>query len=216
MNFENIDPELDEKDRSLKMVSRWPENPQQPCFQIEVKRRGGDVKTIMFAPERWASNRRDLCGWSWPGREYCSVYFADISSAVDLDTGEKLSRCGLWKTVLHHRDDELPWYVRWADQHLMVLCLVGFVRQELGQFKSAMRARVNSAMIEAGHVEVDDEGFKFITQAMKVGYQGSLSLGYQVALLTEVELLACRKAAFDLLSAAGRDASCVDAVFPCK
>lgn len=198
-----------------KKESRWPENPQQPCFQIEVRRRGIDGATIMFAPERWASNRRDLCGWSWPGREKCGIFFADISSAVDLATGENLSRVGLWTTVLHHRDDEPPWYVRWADQHLMVVCLVGFARQELGKFKSTMRAQVNSALLDAGHVEVNDEGFKFIIQA-KVGYQGRLSLEHQVSLLTDAELLACRKVALELLAAAGKDASRADAVFPCR
>lgn len=170
----------------------------------------------MFAPERWGSDRRNLRGWSWPERESCSIPFADILSAVDLATGEVLSRVGLWTTVLHHRDDEPPWYVRWADQHLMVLCLVGFVRQELGQFKSTMRARVNFALSDAGHVEVDDEGFKFIIQAMREGYQDSLSLVHQVSLLTDLELLACRKLALELLAASGKDASRADAVFPCR
>jgi len=196
-----------------KKESRWPENPLQPCFQIEVRRRGRADVTVMFAPERWGSHRRDLRGWSWPGRESCVIPFADVLSAVDLATGEVLSRVGLWTTVLHHRDDETPWYVRWADQHLMVLCIVGFVLQELGKFKSSMRARVNSAVREAGHAEVDEEGFKFIIQAFREGYQGSLSLGYQVTLLTELELLACRNLALELLAVEGKDASRADAVF---
>ncbi len=177
--------------------TRWPRNPQQPYFKITVHRRGHSREVVDFSPEPWATNRRDLCGWSWPERKKCGIYFADVVSAIDMHTGEVLSRVGLWQSVLHHRDDAPPWYVRWADQHLLTLCLVMFARQELGSFKSSMRPLVNAALQQAGHEPLDDEGFKSIIQSTKVGYNGCFILAEQVALLNDKELVAYR-AAFNL------------------
>lgn len=133
--------------------------------------------------------------------------FADIVSAVDLETGEVLSRVGLWKSVLHHRDDVPPWYVCLADQHLMTLCLVMFVRREVGTFKKAMRPLVNAALCEVGYEPLDDEGFKSIIQAVRDGYNGQMTLLEQVALLTEQEKAACRRCLTTMLPQKDMDLS---------
>lgn len=194
--------------------TRWPANPQQPFFRITVHRRGELPETVDFSPEPWASNRRDLCGWSWPGRKMCGMNFADVVTATDLQTGEVLTRVGLWLSVLHHREDAPPWYVQWADQHLLVLCVVGFVRQELGQFRAAMRQQVNAALQGLGHAPLDDDGFKSIMQAARDGYNGCRSLGAQVRLLTDAERLACRRLVEPLLSAKGLDPAQAGKYFP--
>lgn len=177
------------EDASLK-VTRWPRNPQQPYFKITVHRRGQGREVVDFSPEPWATNRRDLCGWSWPERKQCGMSFADVVSAIDMHTGEVLTRVGLWQSVLHHRDDAPPWYVRWADQHLLTLCLVMRARQEFGSFKSSMRPLVNATLAQVGYEPLDDEGFKSIIQSTKVGYNGCLTLEKQVALLNDKEFAA--------------------------
>ncbi len=182
-----------QEDAPLKQT-RWPRNPQQPYFRITVHRRGHQREVVDFSPEPWATNRRDLCGWSWPERKQCGMAFADVVSAIDMYTGEVLSRVGLWQSVLHHRDDAPPWYVRWADQHLLTLCLVMFARQEFGSFKSSMRPLVNAALAQVGYEPLDDEGFKSIIQSTKVGYNGCLTLEEQVALLNSVEVAAYQAA----------------------
>lgn len=174
--------------------TRWPRNPQQPYFKITVHRRGQSREVVDFSPEPWATNRRDLCGWSWPERKQCGMSFADVVSAIDMHSGEVLTRVGLWQSVLHHRDDAPPWHVRWADQHLLTLCLVMHARQELGSFKSSMRPLVNAALQKVGYEPLDDEGFKCITQSTKVGYNGCLTLEEQVALLNSVEVAAYQAA----------------------
>lgn len=174
--------------------TRWPRNPQQPYFKITVHRRRHSREVVDFSPEPWATNRRDLCGWSWPERKQCGMSFADVVSAIDMRTGEVLTRVGLWQSVLHHRDDAPPWYVQWADQHLLALCLVMFARQEFGSFKSSMRAQVNAALEAVGYEPLDDEGFKSIIQSTKVGYNGCLTLVEQVALLNNEELVAYQEA----------------------
>lgn len=181
------------EDAPLK-VTRWPRNPQQPYFKITVHRRGQGLEVVDFSPEPWATNRRDLCGWSWPERKQCGMSFADVVSAIDMHTGEVLTRVGLWQSVLHHRDDAPPWYVRWADQHLLTLCLVMHARQKLGSFKSSMRPLVNAALQQVGYEPLDDEGFKFIIQSTKVGYNGCLTLEEQVALLSDKEQAVYRAA----------------------
>lgn len=140
--------------------------------------------------------------------------FADVVTATDLQTGEVLTRVGLWLSVLHHREDAPPWYVQWADQHLLVLCLVGFVRQELGQFRASMRQQVNAALQGLGHAPLDDDGFKSITQAARDGYNGCRSLAAQVRLLTDAERLACRRLVEPLLFAKGMDPAQVGKYFP--
>lgn len=175
-----------QEDAPLKQT-RWPRDPQKPYFKITVHRRGHSREVIDFSPEPWATNRRDLCGWSWPGRKKCGIYFADVVSAIDMHTGEVLSRVGLWLSVLHHRDDAPPWYVRWADQHLLTLCFVMRARVAFGSFKSSMRPLVNDALKEVGYEPLDDEGFKSIIQSTKVGYNGCMSLEEQVALLNSKE-----------------------------
>ena len=174
--------------------TRWPRDPQQPYFKITVHRRGKSREVVDFSPEPWATNRRDLCGWSWPERKKCGIYFADVISAIDMHTGEVLSRVGLWQSVLHHRDDAPPWYVRWADQHLLTLCWVMRARHEHGSFKSSMRPLVNAALQQVGYEPLDDEGFKFIIQSTKVGYNGCLTLEEQVALLSDKEQAVYRAA----------------------
>lgn len=139
--------------------------------------------------------------------------FADVLSAVDMQTGEVLTRVGLWLSVLHHRDNEPPWYVQWADQHLMVLCLVGFVRQEIGLFKAAMRPQINTALEAAGHQPLGDDGFKSIVQAVRDGYNGCMALSGQVALLTVSEREACRVVTRVMLESKGIDPAAAGTVF---
>lgn len=194
-------------------LSRWPENPDHPHFKICVHRRGALSEIVDFAPERWASNRRDLCGWSWPSRKHCGMNFADVVSATELQTGAVLSRVGLWLSVLHHRDDAPPWYVQWADQHLMVLCLIGFARQELGHFKATMRPQVNEALQAVGCAPLDEDGFKSITQAMREGYNGCMTLREQVPLLTNSERVACRNVAKAMLESKKLDVGIAQDIF---
>lgn len=195
-------------------VTRWPKNPQQPFFRITVHRRGEQPETVDFSPEPWASNRRDLCGWSWPSRKMCGMNFADVVTATDLQSGEMLTRAGLWLSVLHHREDAPPWYVQWADQHLLVLCVIGFVRQELGQFRAAMRQQINAALQGLGYAPLDDAAFKSIMQSMGDGYNGCRSLGAQARLLTDAERLACRRLVEPMLSAKGLDPAQAGKYFP--
>lgn len=183
--------------------TRWPRDPQRPFFKITVYRRGHSKEVVEFSPEPWATNRRDLCGWSWPERKKCAMFFADVVSAIDMHTGEVLTRVGLWQSVLHHRDDAPPWYVRWADQHLMTLCLVMFARKEFGSFKSSMRPLVNAALNEAGYQPLDEEGFKSIIQATREGYHGHMDLQEQAALLTEREKAVCRECFVSLTDGVG-------------
>lgn len=188
----------DEKQGASKQTS-LPRNPEAAQYRLSIQARGQGHEEVDFSPVAWSSNRRDLGGLRWPAKEHFVVPFADVASALDLQSGEILDRVQLWNAVLEHRDDPIPWYVQWAEQHLMVLCLIGFARQELGQFQSAMRTQVNESLVHAGFAGVDDEGFKSIAQASKAGYNGLQRLDRLVTLLTPAERSACLRCAYALL-----------------
>lgn len=184
-----------------------------PRFKVVVRSRGHPEETLEVTPAAWGSHRREMQGISFPDKEIVFVPFADVHEAIDLATGEMFGRVGFWKEVLAHREDDPPWYVRFADQHLMVLCLVGFVRQELGQFKAAMRPQVNFALQSVGYVPLDDDGFKSIIQSVSSGYNGHMTLRTQVDLLTADEKRACKEVARTWLGSKSMDLQKADQTF---
>lgn len=202
----------DEEPGGIKQTP-WQKEPDAPRFRVVMRERGEAQQEVLFAPAAWGSHRRTMQGRAWPAKDVVWIDFADIHEVADLLTGEILDRVSMWKLVLAHRDDVPPWYVQWADQHLMVLCMVSFVRQELGKFQASMRPLVNSALSEAGHSEINDEGFKSISQAVREGYKGRLDLTDQVALLTELERNACRTLARILLTDKSKEPAIADVIF---
>lgn len=193
--------------------TQWQTAPSSARFRLTVNRRGTPLREVDFTPRAWASDRRAMSGVVWPGEVEEAFTFADITSAIDLHSGELLDRAALWSLVLAHRDDAMPWYVQWADQHLMVLCLVGFVRQELGQFKAAMRPQVNDALLSVGYAPLDEDGFKSIIQATRDGYNGGMTLLDQARMLTDSEREACMTVARTLLETKGVESRMAEAVF---
>ncbi|KGG90860.1 hypothetical protein P245_15615 [Comamonas thiooxydans] len=193
--------------------TQWQAAPSAARFRLTVNRRGTPMRVVDFTPRAWATDRRAMSGVVWPGEVEEAFTFADIASAIDLHSGELLDRVALWNLVLAHRDDAIPWYVQWADQHLMVLCLVGFLRQELGQFKATMRPQVNDALLSVGYAQLDEDGFKSIIQATRDGYNGGMTLLAQARMLTDSERVACMKVARTLLEAKGLGSSMAEAVF---
>lgn len=193
--------------------TQWEEDPSEPRFRVKEAKRGVPQREILFAPRAWSSHRRTMQGPIWPAKDIGRINFADIQAATDLTTGEVLDRVGLWHLVLEHREDSPPWYVQWADQHLMVLCLVVFARQELGKFQSSMRAKVNMALLGAGHVQIDDEGFKSIIQSVREGYDGWSELVNLIALLSERERDACLILAKALLIEKSKEPSVAESIF---
>ncbi|WP_312593951.1 hypothetical protein [Comamonas terrigena] len=198
--FNETDQVFPDEEQGASKQTSLPRNPEAAQYRLSIQARGQGHEEVDFSPVAWSSNRRDLGGLRLPAKEHFVVPFADVASALDLQSGEILDRVQLWNAVLEHRDDPVPWYVQWADQHLMVLCLIGFARQELRQFQTSMRSLVNEALVHAGHACVDDEGFKSIVQASKEGYNGVQRLERQVALLTSAERSACQKCACALLA----------------
>ena len=193
--------------------TQWQKNPSSARFRLTVNRRGTPLREVDFSPRAWATDRRGMSGVTWPGEVAEAFTFADIASAIDLQPGELLDRVALWNLVLAHREDAVPWYVQWADQHLMVLCMVGFVRQEFGQFKAAMRPIVNDALVSVGYGALDEDGFKSIIQAARDGYNGGMTLLDQVRLLTDSEREACMTVARTLLEAKGVQSRVAESVF---
>ncbi len=198
--FNETDQVFPDEEQGANKQTSLSRNPKVAEYRLRIHVRGEALREVDFSPVAWGSNCRDLGGLRWPAKEHFVVPFADVASALDLQSGEISDRVQLWNAVLEHRDDPVPWYVQWADQHLMVLCLIGFARQELRQFQTSMRSLVNEALVHAGYACVDDEGFKSIVQASKEGYNGVQRLERQVSLLTSAERSACQKCACALLA----------------
>ena len=203
---------LDEESGAMKQTE-WQKNPDEARFKLALHRRGAPTQAVDFSPRAWATHRRAMFGVVFPGAEEMEIPFADVLTATDLKTGEVLNRVELWKLVLAHRDDDVPWYVQFADQHLMVLCLVGFVRQELGQFKATMRPQVNEALEVVGYAPLGDDGFRSITQAMRDGYNGCMTLREQVRLLTDAERHSCMQIACAMLASKNSDVIVAENLF---
>lgn len=193
--------------------TQWEAEPNNPRFRVLVCRRGHPKQEMLFAPAAWASHRRTMKGYVWPGRNRAEINFADVHTATDLNTGVVLDRVGLWKLVLAHRDDVPPWYVQWADQHLMMLCMVVFARQELGRFQSSMRTQLNAAFLEVGYTEIDTDGLKPVGQLVRDGYDGEFDFSGQVALLTDIERHVCRNLARAFLIDKSKDPGVADRIF---
>ena len=203
----------DEEPGAMKQTE-WQKNPEEPKFQVTVAVRGEPQQELLFTPSAWGSHARTMQGMEWPSKDIVWVNFAHIREAKDLKTGEILDRVGMWKLVLDRNDENPPWYVQWADQHLMVLCLVGFVRKEIGKFTAPMRPQIIAALQAVGYESLDDDGFKSIAQAVREGYAGCMSLSAQVSLLSSAERDACRTAAKALLESKGLEVTSADKAFP--
>ena len=209
----DTDQTFPDEEPGVMKQTEWQKNPDAARFKFTLNHRGASPQVVDFSPRAWATHRRSMFGVVFPSAEEMEIPFTDVLTAIDLKTGEVLNRIELWNLVLAHRDDAVPWYVQFADQHLMVLCLVGFARQEFGKFASSMRLQVNAALQEAGYPPLDDTGFKSVIQAMREGFNGRMTLVDQVPLLTAVERDACRACAVSLLVVKGLDAAKAEATF---
>lgn len=202
----------DESPDALKQT-QWQKKPDAPRFELTLSVRGGGVSKVLFSPKAWCTNRKELGGVSCPDGQLSYVPFVHVASAVDLETGEVLSRIELWRLVLAHRDDDVPWYVVWADQHLMVICLILFARQELKKFTAGMHQQANAALVNAGYESLDADAFKAMAQAANSGYEGCSSLAGMVSLLTDDERLCCLAFAQNILREKGADVLAANVCF---
>lgn len=202
----------DEETSALKQT-QWQKNPDTPRFELSLSVRGGGAAKLAFTPKTWSTNRKELGGVSWPDGESSHIPFVHVASAVDLATGEVLTRTELWRLVLTHRDDEMPWYVTWADQHLMATCMITFCRQELKKFTAAMHQQANDALIQAGYGSLSADAFKSIAQAASGGYEGYTSLADMVSLLTDSERHCCLNFAKQILQEKGLEELAANACF---
>lgn len=202
----------DEEPGAIKQT-QWQKKPDHARFRVVERVRGKPNAEWLFSPSAWGSHRRSMVGVSWPDGDHSEIDFASVIEATDLESGEVLDRIGLWRLVLAHREDAPPWYVQWADQHLMLLCMIGFARKEWGKFTADMRSSANTALVEGGFLPVDDEGFKSITQSTKAGYGGYESLEGWIRLLDDSERAVCMSFANAIQQAKDGDLGRVAACF---
>ena len=140
----------DEQPSAFKQ-SPWPTTPTKARFRITYAPLGDAELTAEGTPVRWGSNRRTLFLHTLPGGHHLPIDFADIKRAIDLETGEVLTRTQMWRTALQHRQDEdVPAYVTYADEVPVVAALATFARSTRGRFGPREKTITTAALSELG------------------------------------------------------------------
>ncbi len=114
-------------------------------YKVTYRAIGDRLDTINCDTADWASHRREY-GFKSPRGIPEMIAWVNIIEAVNLQNGEVLNRMAMWREVLSHRDDGVPWYVEWADEHPMVDALIQFTRDHMGQFRATHRPMVLQAL----------------------------------------------------------------------
>jgi hypothetical protein len=195
----------DEQPEAFKQ-SPWPESPTKARFRITYTPLGNTELTAEGTPVRWGSNRRTLCLHAIPGEHQVPIDFADIRRAIDLETGEVLTRTQMWRTVLQHRqDEEVPVYVTFADEAPVVAALAEFSRHTRGRFGPREKAITTSALAELGlnTPPTGDMG--------RIGDIGG-TLEQMTAKLSASQRTACLQAARKITAGSGRTPPKADAL----
>lgn len=194
---------LDELPDALKQ-SPWPESPQKARFRITTKARGAAPRTIECAPVRWGSHRRTMSAHVWPSHEIEGIDFADVDNAIDLETGEVLSRVDLWRSVLSHRHQEdVPWYVRLADARALSHAIILISREATGRFLAKDLPHLNAALAATGAPTLTPtELAELASNAARSGDEGrTISAKDAVAQLSEHEKQAAAQAINEMATA---------------
>lgn len=150
---------LDEQPDAIKQ-SPWPEDANKPFFRVQLRVGAENITAFECAPLRWGSNRKTMAALIFPSKEITYFDFSKIINAVDLQSGEIIDRCELWKQVLSHRaDEELPWYVRLADQTPMARTTILACREAIGRFATKDLCHLNDGLTGIGVKGLSESDF---------------------------------------------------------
>ncbi len=154
-------------------------------YKLTTRAPGGQLVTIQCETAAWGSHRREYGYISPSGDLPVMVPWVDVVEAVNLRTGELLNRCEMWREVLNHRDDDVPWYIEWAEEHPFVDAMVQFTRDHVGQFRATHRPPVLQALESIKLRRVDNAVLTMMAREAPV---------YGLRKLNQLERAGCRAA----------------------